>query len=87
MVGIRYRLAIYPDFGNSAASACQENRAIPQQSPNKQSIDLDTLRAVVLNRLHVMAEFGREVVLPVLREELRKADDSRRQMLKRARAC
>lgn len=59
---------------------------IPQQIPDKQSIDLDTLRAVVLNRLHVMAEFAREVILPVLKEELRKADDSRRQILKRVRA-
>lgn len=59
---------------------------IPQQIPDKQNIDLDTLRAVVLNRLHVMAEFAREVILPVLKEELRKADDSRRQILKRVRA-
>jgi stearoyl-CoA desaturase (delta-9 desaturase) len=33
-----------------------------------------------------MADFGREVVAPVLREELRKADDSRRHLLKRAQA-
>ena len=59
---------------------------IPQQLPNKQVIDLDTLRAVVLNRLYVMADFGREVVAPVLRDELRKADDSRRHLLKQARA-
>lgn len=59
---------------------------IPQQIPDKQSIDLDTVRAVVLNRLHVMARFAREVILPVLKEELRKADDSRRQILKRVRA-
>ncbi len=58
----------------------------PRQSPDKQMIDLDTLRAIVLNRLYVMADFGREVVAPVLREELRKADDSRRHLLKRARA-
>lgn len=59
---------------------------IPQQLPDKQVIDLDTLRAVVLNRLHIMSDFGREVIFPVLREELRKADDSRRQILKRVQA-
>ncbi|MGB5064937.1 MAG: fatty acid desaturase [Candidatus Competibacter sp.] len=56
---------------------------VPQQIPNKQLIDLDTLKAIVLGRLYVMADFGRSVVAPVLREELRKADDPRRQMLKR----
>ncbi len=58
---------------------------VPQQLPNKQVIDLDTLKAVVLGRLYVMADFGRTVVAPVLREELRKADDSRRRMLKRTK--
>ena len=33
-----------------------------------------------------MADFSRAVVIPVLREELRKADDSRRRMLKRTRS-
>lgn len=59
---------------------------IPQQIPNKQSVDLDTLRAVVLNRLHIMAEFAHEVILPVLKEESRKADTSRRYVLLRVQA-
>lgn len=59
---------------------------MPQQRPDKQAIDLDTLRALILNRLYVMADFSREVLTPVLREELRKADDSRRRMLKQAKA-
>jgi len=58
----------------------------PHRAPGKQVVDLDTLRAVALNRLHVMSEFGRYVVMPVLREELRKVDASRRCFLKRARA-
>ena len=58
----------------------------PQQIPGKQAIDLDTLRAVVLNRLHIMADFARCVVLPVLREELQKVDNSRRRFLKRGKA-
>ena len=59
---------------------------MPRQRPDKQTIDLDTLRALILNRLHVMADFGRAVLSPVLREELRKADNSRRRMLKQAKA-
>lgn len=35
---------------------------VPQQLPGKQSIDLDTLRAVVLNRLYVMTEDRKSVV-------------------------
>ncbi len=57
----------------------------PRRIPGKQAVDLDTLRAVVLNRFHIMADFGRQVLLPVLREELQKADSSRRWFLKRAR--
>lgn len=59
----------------------------PLQTPGKQVIDLDTLRAVVLNRLYVMADFARTVALPVLREELQKADASRRTFLKRAKSA
>jgi stearoyl-CoA desaturase (delta-9 desaturase) len=59
----------------------------PQRIPGKQVIDLDTLRAVVLNRFYVMADFGRDVVIPVLREELRKADASGRRFLKQARVA
>ncbi len=58
----------------------------PLREPGKQVVDLDTLRAIVLNRFYVMADFGREVLMPVLKEELRKADTSSRQFLKRARA-
>ncbi len=59
---------------------------VPQQLPNKHTIDLDTLRAVVINRLHVMAQFGRTVVVPVVHDEVKKADKSRRRTLKQARA-
>jgi stearoyl-CoA desaturase (delta-9 desaturase) len=58
----------------------------PRRLPEKQTVDLDTLRAVVLNRLYIMADFGRDVLMPVLREEAGKADVSRRRFLKRARA-
>lgn len=59
---------------------------IPQHLPGKQIIDLDTVRAIVINRLYIMADFGRKVIVPVLRDELHQADASRRFLLKRARA-
>jgi stearoyl-CoA desaturase (delta-9 desaturase) len=42
----------------------------------KHSIDRDTVRAVVLNRMHVMANYAREVILPVLKQEYRQAEGS-----------
>ena len=58
---------------------------VPRKIPGKQAIDLDTLRAVVLNRFYIMAEFARTVIIPVLRMELRRMDKSYRQFLKRHR--
>ncbi|MDQ2694965.1 MAG: transposase [Pseudomonadota bacterium] len=58
----------------------------PRRLPGKQALDLDTARAVIVARLHVMADFGRDVVVPVLREELKRADASRREFLNQARA-
>ena len=51
----------------------------------KNQIDLDTVRAVVVARLHVLSQYARNVMLPVLREELAKADGSCRAGLKRVR--
>lgn len=59
---------------------------IPQRVPGKQVVDLDTLRAVVVNRLHVMADFGRDVLLPVLGEELQKGDVASRRFRRQARS-
>lgn len=51
----------------------------------KQSVDMETVRAILVNRLHVLSHYARDVVLPVLREELHKADESCRRLLRRAR--
>lgn len=42
----------------------------------KQSIDLDTVKAVVTNRLHIMADYTRDVVQQVYREEKARAPQS-----------
>ncbi|OBS09677.1 Fatty acid desaturase [Acidihalobacter prosperus] len=52
---------------------------------DKDKLDAETARAVVVGRLHLMANYARQVMLPVLREELHKADDSCRRLLKRGR--
>jgi len=56
----------------------------PVIDPAKQAVDMETVRAILLNRLHVLSYYARDVVVPVLREELRKADESCRRLLLRA---
>lgn len=54
----------------------------------KQRIDLDTVKAVITARFLIMAQFAREVMQHVHREELKKADRADREswaLLKRAR--
>ena len=53
--------------------------------PAKERVDLDTLRAVVMHRLHVMARYARTVTIPVLKQELPKVDVRYRSVVKRAR--
>jgi stearoyl-CoA desaturase (Delta-9 desaturase) len=57
----------------------------PVFGPSKERIDLDTARAVVVGRLHLMSQYARQVMLPVLSEELDKADASCRRLLKQGR--
>ena len=39
----------------------------------RKHVDLETVRAVIVNRMHVLSEYTRHVTLPVFREELRVA--------------
>lgn len=53
--------------------------------PGKSIMDLETVRAIVRNRFHILTLYGRHVILPVLHEEYERADNSCRRLLKRAR--
>lgn len=53
--------------------------------PGKQAVDMETLRAVIVTRLHVLSNYGQDVMLPVLKDELHKADDSCRALFTRAK--
>lgn len=57
----------------------------PVIDAEKQAIDMDTVRAVIINRLHVTARYAKEVLLPVLKEEIHRADDSFSALLKKTR--
>lgn len=49
---------------------------------NKDNIDMDTLRAVIVSRLHIMAQYAKSVTIPVFKEQLGKADAPYRRLLK-----
>jgi stearoyl-CoA desaturase (delta-9 desaturase) len=57
----------------------------PALVQGKDTVDMDTLRAVVVNRMHVLASYAREVVAPVSRKELCGADVSCRRLYRQAR--
>lgn len=61
---------------------------VPHFNLAKNACDVDTVRAVVMNRFQVMARFARDVLHPVHQEELRKLnpeDHEHRQILRHAR--
>lgn len=51
----------------------------------KPEIDLDTLRAVIANRFHIMSRFTKTVVTRVCKEEKNRLDSTTRKMLKRGK--
>lgn len=62
-------------------------RVIPKPKiiTNKNYIDTDTLKALITYRLQVTARYTREVVLPALREEKKRAGKKGRTLLARAK--
>ncbi len=54
----------------------------PVVNEEKLKVDMDTVRAVITYRFHVMADYAKEVVGRVYEEELRKADASARKLIK-----
>ncbi|MFO1435322.1 MAG: fatty acid desaturase [Gammaproteobacteria bacterium] len=57
----------------------------PSRNADKIGIDVDTVRALLTARMHVMAEYAQKVVGRVYREELRSAQASSRPLLKPVR--
>jgi len=67
----------------------QTRRVAPRRAvilERKESIDLETVHAVVKNRMYVMASYARDVIRPVLRQERKHCDGSCKQVLRRARS-
>jgi stearoyl-CoA desaturase (delta-9 desaturase) len=58
----------------------------PIIDPTKQAVDKDTLVAIITHRFQVMARYTRCVIVPVLKEEIQRGDESCRSAYRRARA-
>jgi stearoyl-CoA desaturase (delta-9 desaturase) len=56
-----------------AARLCRILRVapVPRVAPEPRAVDLDTLRAVLQNRMHVLRDYTRRVTMPVLKMEKR----------------
>lgn len=52
----------------------------------KTTIDAETIKALMRNRFHLLAEYSSKVIMPVLREEKRKAKNQGKDLLLRARS-
>ncbi len=57
----------------------------PIMVPGKVKVDVDTLSAIITNRLQVMAQYANKVVQSVYDEELQRAEGANRGVLKRAK--
>lgn len=57
----------------------------PKMILTKNQIDTDTLKAVIAYRFQLMSRYSREVVMPVLREEKKRAGKASRLLLRRAK--
>jgi stearoyl-CoA desaturase (delta-9 desaturase) len=55
----------------------------PQVVEGKRCVDMDTVRAVIIGRMHVAARYAREVLAPVTRAELCRSERHCRRLLKR----
>jgi stearoyl-CoA desaturase (Delta-9 desaturase) len=52
--------------------------------PGKTIVDRETVAAIAAQRFQVMASYAKQVIAPVVKEELRRADDSCRSLYRRA---
>ena len=62
-------------------------RVAPQPviDPGKRVIDLETVKAVVVSRMHVLENYAKGVIMPVHKAEVAKAEGSARALLQKAK--
>ncbi|NOX43298.1 MAG: acyl-CoA desaturase [Gammaproteobacteria bacterium] len=57
----------------------------PVMGPIKSIVDLETVNVLAANRFQIMSKYCSSVIFPVFKDELRRADESCRRTLKRAK--
>jgi stearoyl-CoA desaturase (delta-9 desaturase) len=57
----------------------------PHRAAGKTTVDLDTVKAVIANRMHVLAQYAHDVIRPVSRKELCGEDAACRRAYRQAR--
>jgi stearoyl-CoA desaturase (delta-9 desaturase) len=57
----------------------------PLQNEDNDTLELDAVRAMVTSRLHIMANYAKQVTLPVLKAEMSHADANYQAVLKKTR--
>jgi stearoyl-CoA desaturase (delta-9 desaturase) len=64
-------------------------RVVPKPTllPSKTHLDTDTLKAIITHRLQVMSRYTREVVIPLLRDERKRAGKAGAALLRSARVA
>ena len=72
----------------SAVGLAQVKKVAPRPKQQhlqqeKELLDLDSVRALLTSKLHVMADYAKHVTLPVLKSEIGQADEAYRAALKR----
>ena len=58
----------------------------PILDPSKSIPDMDTVSAVISNRFHLMSQYARTVLGSVYQDEMKRLDDDKRGLLRRARS-
>lgn len=53
---------------------------------NKNCIDIETLKAIILNRFQIMSQYSKTVIIPVFHEEKRKAGEKSRELYAHAKS-
>ena len=69
-----------------AVGLCKVRRLAPKpRIAHSRQVDLETLQAVLINRMHVLRDYTRQVTLPELKRE--RIADKGNELLSKARAC
>jgi stearoyl-CoA desaturase (delta-9 desaturase) len=65
-------IRVFESLGLAKVIRIAPQAPAPEKAPRKH-VDLETVRAVIVNRMHVLRDYSRSVTIPVFREQMRVA--------------